>query len=110
MTNEPDELTSVRICRSRSALRKKVDELLRGSGLEVREMVNGLAIFNPRDPGKGRIYVRYASGDVSWKRVIWDYFGPLQGYEGDDPDCEPGVDAAKIIAVLTGEPVPGEMP
>jgi hypothetical protein len=110
MTNGPYELTWIQMCRARSALRQKVDDLLRGSGLEVREMANDLAVSNPRDPDKGRIYVKYASGDVSLKRVIWDHLGSLQGYEGDDPDCEPGVDAAKIIATLTDEPASKETP
>jgi hypothetical protein len=108
MTNELGELASVQMCRARAALRQAVENLLRGSGLEVREMANGLAISNPRDPDRGRIYISYANGDVSWKRVIWDFLGSLQGYDGDDPDREPCVDAAKIIAVLTGKPGPGE--
>jgi hypothetical protein len=89
---------------ARSALRARVDELLRGSGLEVRELADQLVISDPRHPDSGRIYIRYASGDVSYRRVIWDYFGSLDGYElRDQPDHEPGVDAAKIIGTLAGQ-------
>jgi hypothetical protein len=37
---------------------------------------------------------------------MFTYLGPLEGFEpNDDPDREPAVDADKIIATLTGEPV-----
>ena len=110
MTNEPDELSWVEKSHARFLLRQKVDDYLRGSGLQAREMVNDLAISNPHDPDKGRIYVKYANGDVSRKRVIWEHLGRLQGYDGDDPNREPGVDAATIIATLTDPKPPEETP
>jgi hypothetical protein len=107
----PPELTDIEICRARTALRHKLDPLLRGYGLEIRELATALAIGNPTDPAKGRIHITYVTGDVSVRRVTWDYLGPLQGYEpDDDPDREPGIDATKIITTLTGEPPsPGDM-
>ncbi|HEY1914818.1 MAG TPA: hypothetical protein VGH27_04510 [Streptosporangiaceae bacterium] len=105
MTRGPDEMTWIQICHARSMLRRTVGDLLRGSGLEIRELANALSIGNPSDPEKGRVYIMYATGDVSHRLVTWDFLGPLHGYEpGDDPDREPSVDAAKIIATLVGEP------
>jgi len=103
-------MNEVEKLRARNALRQKVQALLRGSGLEIRELAHALAIFNPRDPDRGRIHVTYASGEASWKRVSWEYLGPLPGYEpDDDPDREPSVDAAKIIAALAGR-TPSDQP
>ena len=78
----------------------------RGKGLEIRELASQLAISNPDDTAAGRVYISYANGDVSVRRVTWDYLGPLEGFESSEPDHEPGVDAATIIATLTGEPAP----
>jgi hypothetical protein len=110
MTNGPGELTNIQLARARSTLRQKVDALLRGRGLEVRERASGLTISSPRDPDQGCLHIAYATGEVSWKRTTWTFLGPLQGYErNDDPDREPAVDAAKIIATLTGR-IPPEPP
>jgi hypothetical protein len=103
MTHGPAELSPDEKCRAMTTLRRKVDALLRGRHLEIRELTSALAIGNPGHPENGRVHITYATGDVSVKRVIWQYLGPLQGYEPDDPDREPGVDAAQIIAILTGE-------
>jgi hypothetical protein len=105
MTYGPEELTWVQICRARGTLRRIVGELLRGSGLEIRELANHLVICNPRDPEKGRIYITYATGEVSHRLVSWDFLGTLHGYEpDDDPDREPSVGAATIITTLTSQP------
>jgi hypothetical protein len=102
-----NEQTSVDLCHARGVLRQQVDALLRGSGLEIRELSNHLSISNPRDPDTGRIHISYVSGEVSWKRTTWDFLGSLQGYEPtDDPDREPPVDADKIISTLTGPQAP----
>lgn len=106
MTTGPDELTWVQICRARATLRQHVEDGLRGSGLQIRELAAHLTIHNPDDPDKGRVYITYASGDVSCRCITWEYLGSLQGYDGDDPDREPGVDATAIIATLTGQPTP----
>jgi hypothetical protein len=107
MTLGPNDLTALQLCRARGELRRAMDALLRGSKLEIRELTRALAICNPRDREQGRIYIPYATADVSLRRVTWEYFGPLQGYEATgDPDREPGVDAAKIIAALTGQTLP----
>jgi hypothetical protein len=117
MTHGPDEPNAIELCSAMTTLRQKVDALLRGHHLDIRELTAALAIGNPRHPDKGRIHITYATGDVSIKRVTWEYLGPLHGYEpDDDPDREPGVTAAQIIAILTGhtppptgpDPDPGE--
>jgi len=114
MTRPSDESADIQHVRARAVLRRTLDPLLRGHGLDIRELATALAIGNPSNPEKGRIHITYATGDVSLRRVIWNYLGPLQGYEpDDDPDREPGVDAATIIATLTGhtpsptDPAPG---
>jgi hypothetical protein len=109
MTHGPDELSAIEPCRAMTTLRQKVDALLRGRHLAIRELTTALAIGNPGHPEKGRIHITYATGDVSLRRVTWEYLGPLQGYEpDDDPDREPGVDAAQIIAILTGHTPPSD--
>jgi hypothetical protein len=105
MTHPPDELTWIQICRARSHLHRAVATLLRGTGLEIRELANHLVIYNPRDPEKGRIYITYTTGEVSHRLVTWDYLGTLHTTE-PDPDREPSVDTAQIIATLTGQPPP----
>jgi hypothetical protein len=44
-----NEQTPVELCHARGVLRQRVDELLRGSGLEAREPARHLSIGNPRD-------------------------------------------------------------
>ena len=42
-----------------------------------------------------------STGDVTHRLVTWDFLGPLRGYEPDDnPNREPGVDAATIVTPL----------
>jgi hypothetical protein len=107
MTQPPDEHTDIQHLRARTTLRRNLDPQLRGHGLDTRELTTALAIGNPGHPEKGRVHITYATGDVSIKRVTWEYLGPLQGYEpDDDPDREPGVDPAQIISILTGHTPP----
>jgi hypothetical protein len=56
-------------------------------------------ISRPGNPQNGRGYVTFARGEVS----IWEYLGYLEGYGPGDPDAEPEVTAAAIIAALTGQ-------
>jgi hypothetical protein len=107
MTQPPNDPASIQNCRARNALRHELDPQLRGHGLEIRELTTALAIGNPANPEKGRIHITYANGDVTHKRTTWDYLGPLHGYEpNDDPDHEPGITPAQIIATLTGHTPP----
>ena len=107
MTRQPPGRTGLQLLQARNALRQTVEALLRGSGLDIRELTHDLAISNPRDPERGGIHISYISGEASWKRSTWDYLGPLQGYEpDDDPEREPAVDAATIITALTGQTPP----
>ncbi|MGH9448530.1 MAG: hypothetical protein ACRD3O_22840 [Terriglobia bacterium] len=91
--------------RDRNTLVRTVKALLRGSGLDIRELANELVISNPGHPEMGRIYVTYASGEVSLRLPLWNYLGYLEGYGGKDKEPELRVDADKIIAALGGRPV-----
>jgi hypothetical protein len=103
--NEP---TPVELCRARSVLRQQVAAMLRGFGMEIRELTRHLAVSNPAALDRGQIQIGYATGEVSCKRTTYQYLGPLQGYErDDDPDREPSVDAATIIRMLTEPEAPG---
>jgi hypothetical protein len=107
MAHRDHELTGLQILQARNELRRTVEAMLRGSSLEIRELAHDLTIGNLRQPDKGRIHIPYKTADVSLKRTTWTYLGPLRGYEpNDDPDREPSVDAATIIAALS-EPEPG---
>jgi hypothetical protein len=98
----PDADDTFRSHRDRNMLIRKVKSLLRGSGLDVRELQKQLVISNPGHPEKGRIYIPYASAEVSLRRPIWEYLGHLEGQSGDhDPELR--VNAAKIIGTLGGQ-------
>src|ERR1700728_204269 len=106
MTQPASEADAVGAVRARNTLIRTVRTQLRGAGLEVRELASELVISHPGHPERGRIYVTYASGDVSHKRTIWEYLGHLDGYGSPDPAAEPPVDPAAIIAALNGRPPP----
>lgn len=91
--------------RDRNTLIRTVRTLLRGSGLDIRELANELVISNPGHPEKGRIYITYASGEVSLRLPVWDYLGYLEGYGSDDNEPELCAHAAKIISALGGRSV-----
>ncbi|HEY1918587.1 MAG TPA: hypothetical protein VGH27_23685 [Streptosporangiaceae bacterium] len=102
MTQPHDELyDSLQSFRIRNRLIRDVRAGLKGTRLETRELTDRLAICNPRDTELGRIYVNYARAEVSLRRTVWEYLGCLQGYGSSDPEAEPGIDAAKIIGILT---------
>lgn len=103
MTSDADAVQAVR---ARFALVKTVRTLLKGSGLDIRELASHLVISVPGHPEHGRIYITYLTGEVSLRRCTWDYLGCLDGYGGDDPEAEPTLTADKIIAALTGQPDP----
>jgi hypothetical protein len=105
VTPTPTELEAVRLCKARTTLHALVREMLTGSGLEIRDRDRKLVISNPRDPDRGRIYINYITGEVSWQRPVWTYFGHLQGYAQApeaDPDTEPVADAQAILRALCG--------
>jgi hypothetical protein len=89
--------------RARNSLIRTVRDLLKGSGLDIRELANELVISHPGHPERGRIYITYASAEVSLRLPVWDYLGYLEGYGSDDHDPELLVDAAKIIRALGGQ-------
>jgi hypothetical protein len=84
----------------KNAARRIVTAMLDGSGLKIRALKNEFVITNPRAPEKGEIRIEYASGDVSWKRTVWDHWGPLQGYQDEDNDDASFTGAGKILSAL----------
>jgi len=100
VTDRPTEPTVIRRRRARAAALRRVEALIAGSGLEIRERPSELVIVNPRDPDAGEIHIAFADGYVSWVRPAWRYLGYLAGY--DDPETEtPGqVGMEAIIAAL----------
>lgn len=88
--------------RARNELVDRVRAALRGTGLDVRDRTSALVISRPGYPDSGRVYITYTTGEVSLSRPVWRYLGCLEGHSrGDDPDAEPAVDAAAIVAALT---------
>src|SRR5215471_14600358 len=114
MTARPGEpSTSARRVIDKAQARRLVAAMLDGSEpeLKVRELKKELVISNPRDPDKGRVYVDYETGFVSWVRPVWDHWGPLQGYSGEDDNAGKPVSADQIIDTLTGHlREPGDFP
>lgn len=103
MTQTPSEPDALQTLRTRNALVRAVRTLLKGGGLDIRELANELVISVPGHPEHGRIYITYAKGEISLRRCTWQYLGYLDGYGPTDPDAEPSLTAEKIIAALTGQ-------
>jgi hypothetical protein len=75
--------------------------MLDGSGLKVRALKSEFVITNPDAPDKGEIRIGYASGYVSWRRVLWEHWGPLQGFlDEEKPTTEHHIGADKILSTL----------
>jgi hypothetical protein len=103
MTQTTDETNILQAFRDRNALIRAVRTKLKGSGLEIRELTNHLVISHPGHPEYGRIYITFATGDVTHRRTLWDYLGHLDGYGPTEPDADPCVTATQIIAALGDE-------
>jgi hypothetical protein len=84
----------------RAVLRRSVAAMIDGTGLEVIELANELAIINPHDPEKGCIHIEYASGYVSWERPLWEHWGPLKGYPDPEDSGTPPVGTGQILTTL----------
>jgi len=98
----PDEESGAALRRisDKTVARKRVKALLDGTGLRVRAMANELVVMNPHDPEKGRIYIEFADGSVSWERTAWSHLGHLQGYEDEVEDFGPCVGKSEILTAL----------
>jgi hypothetical protein len=90
-----------RAIRARSELVRRVRARLKGSGLDIRELKNELAISSPGHPDKGRIYITYAKEEVSHGCMLWEYLGYLDDSDGDGSTAEPRVNTETIINMLT---------
>jgi hypothetical protein len=105
MTQTTDEAGAFQALRARNEPVRAVRSLLKGAGLEIREREKELVISNPGDPEMRRIYITYATGEVSLRQVLWDYWGYLDGYGRAlwaDPENEPGVEVDRTISTLGG--------
>src|ERR1700723_2658729 len=106
MMQTTGDTDAVQAFRARTRLIQTVRTLLKGSGLDIRELTSHLVISQPDHPDRGRIYITFANGEVSLRRCSWNYLGYLDGYGSTDPDAEPSLNAANIIALLTGQANP----
>lgn len=98
-TANPDSFEAVR---ARNRLVDQVRAALSGARLDIRDRTSALVISNPGHPDNGRIYITYTTAEVSLSRPVWRYLGRLQEHDRDhDPEAEPTVTAAAIIAALT---------
>ncbi len=105
-TQAPADLDTVRLCRAANILHALARDMLAGSGLDIRQRRHELVISNPRNPDRGRIYINYLTGEVSWQRPVWTYYGYLKGYAQApeaDSDSEPPADAQTILRALCGD-------
>jgi hypothetical protein len=103
VTTPPQQSGSIlQAVRARTTLVRTVRTRLRGSGLDIRELANNLAISIPGHPEQGRIYITYSGGEVSLRRCTWEYLGYLDGYGSNDPEAEPCLTTDNIIGALTG--------
>jgi uncharacterized protein RhaS with RHS repeats len=106
MVNSDDESADDRPPRTidKEAARRMVAAMVDGAELTVEALKTDLVITNPGYPERGRVYVEYATGHVSWERTVWDHWGVLRGFEAEKPadDDETYVDNARIIDALTG--------
>jgi hypothetical protein len=103
MTSAPDEPGSASLQRiiDKGQAARLVEAMFDGSELTIRKLKRDLVISNPADRDKGRIYLEYATGHVSWTRTVSEHWGLLQGYE--DEDGNPGrVGANQILTALCG--------
>jgi hypothetical protein len=74
--------------------------MLDGSELKVRALKKEFVITNPDAPEKGEVRIEYASGYVSWRRVLWEQWGPLQGFHDEENPTEQHIGADKILNTL----------
>jgi hypothetical protein len=102
MPSNPQPPGALQALRARNTLVQTVRTLLKGAGLDIRELASELVISHPGHPEYGRIYITFAKGDVSLRRCTWEYLGYLDGYGPTNPEAESSLSADKIIAMLTG--------
>lgn len=103
MTQITGDTEALQAFRARNRLIRTVRNRLKGNGLDIRELAKHLVISLPGHPEHGRIYITYATGEVSLRRCTWNYLGRLDGYGSTDPESEPSLSAERIIALLTGQ-------
>jgi hypothetical protein len=104
-TQAPADLDTVRLCRAANilhALARTCSPALAWTYASG----NTNSSSATRNPDRGRIYINYLTGEVSWQRPVWTYYGYLKGYAQApeaDPDSEPPADAQTILRALCGD-------
>jgi hypothetical protein len=101
MTQSTGDTDILQAFRARNTLVRTVRTMLKGTGLDIRELANELVISHPGHPEYGRIYITYVRGEVSHCRTVWDYLGRFNGNASTDPEAEPCVDVHAIVTTLT---------
>jgi hypothetical protein len=86
---------------------KMVKAMLDGADLDIKPLKYELVITNSHDKDKGSVRIEYATGHVTWRRVLREHWGPLQGY-AEDEDSLPQVTAERILATLGASYHPSE--
>ena len=101
MLTSNDEPISPQLRRrmDKAAVLRMVAAMLDGANLKFRQLKNELVITNPSAPENGRVRIEYVTGHMSWQREMWDFFGPVQGFETEDDD-ESYVGADAILSIL----------
>ena len=84
----------------RVSAQKMVKAMLDGADLHIKALKYELVITNPLDKDKGSVRIEYGTGHVTWRRVVRDHWGPLQGYADDEENSLPQVTADRILATL----------
>jgi hypothetical protein len=104
MTQPAGHGNAAHTLRARNALVRTVRTRLKGTGLDIRELAEALVISRPGHRDQGRVYITYASAEVSLGRTVWQYLGYLDGHGPTDHDAEPHVGTDKIISLLADAP------
>jgi hypothetical protein len=102
----PEDADTLASFRARNTLVRTIRAQLKGTGLDIRELTNALAISNPGHPEHGRIHITYATADVTHRLTTWNYLGLLQGHRPSHDTDEPTIDTHAIISVLTSPDAP----
>jgi hypothetical protein len=87
----------ISLSEDRARALRAASDLIGHPGLCMREERYELVITNPADPEKGQVCAAYEDGFVSWGRMVWEHWGPLESYLAAG---ELTVTSAEIVKIL----------